>query len=97
MLWTSVVVLDTKDVDFLLPCIRKNWVVVVCVFFYLLRFILGCFHFVRFIEGMDLFFISENICDFFPQETPLFLKTKGVIFLSSTVNLFQAHYFSYFS
>ena len=46
---------------------------------------------------MDLFFISENICDFFPQETPLFLKTKGVIFLSSTVNLFQAHYFSYFS
>ena len=24
MLWTSVVVLDTKDVNFLLPCIRKN-------------------------------------------------------------------------
>ena len=28
------------------------------------QFILGRFHFVRFIVGMDLFFISEKICDF---------------------------------
>ena len=33
MLWTSAVVLDTKDVDFLLSWIRKKCVVVVCVFF----------------------------------------------------------------
>ena len=24
VLWTSIVVLDTKDVDFLVPCIRKK-------------------------------------------------------------------------
>ena len=53
MLWTSVVVLDTKDVDFLLPYIRKKMCCCLCMF-YLLRFILGRFHFIRFIKGMDL-------------------------------------------
>ena len=88
MLWTSVVVLNTKEVDFLLPCIRKKWVVVVCVFFI-------CFHFctIPFLFWIHIFLcvtcvLHTNVVMFdFEAATFMFVMITQPVCLAFSVGL----------
>ena len=94
MLWTSVVVLNTKEVDFLLPCIRKKWVVVVCVFFI-------CFHFctIPFLFWIHIFLcvtcvLHTNVVIFdFEAATFMFVMITQPVCLAFSVG-FRRYVFS---